>query len=879
MTGTTVLTPPAEADQILDMSPYCKTKPHAPPSEATSGLTMIKEHEEECEPDGEAVRKQYENMSYDEMSQRMAESYRQLSAMLGNKIDPAPSTSSSDKTDMQDYEPPVEDDLEDESALQLDGLDDATKRSKMTKVFTRAASSGDIEKVTRLLQDDKLKQYIDINARDDDGTTPLIYAACFGKTDIAQVLLAGGAKIDIQDSFGWSALMWATNNSHEGLVKILLEHGASSQTKSAKGRTVFDFVNTDNQKIVDILATNPRDSISSTSSILGRTQGSLSSTSSNAGDNDFYYQSTVEGYDSFMAEDAERRQKLLEAANALADGGESDVEEDEDEDDDNNDDDDDDYTEEPNEFQWDKCQPDQMFVFGANDLQYILDTVITNLQLPVKSEQEICVPANVVFLSARFAHYFSSMELLHEVLEGAIDRMSKAIKANARNIHVLAFWITNFTQLLYYLKKDSCLVIATAEYQLRLSELVSETYTMIIYDTERRLSKVLGSSMVDYEQIPGMEDVNFADDWQRFFRRSSRRSVIIPPDGALAMQMKRHASAPANTDDAVSAISPQSITSLLSSTLFVLQSYDVHPTIIIQALAQFFHYMSCELFNRILTNKKLLCRSKAMQIRMNLSQIEDWVSQNNLPSSLTSYLNPTTQLLQLLQCLTQLNDLAYFVTTVKNFDSLNALQIKRCVVNYRYEVNESRLPEEIEKYAMQTAEDTVRYKQSRQSRRSVDVSRKSAPLSRSLSLQRRSSRRDSMSSFVGSLMSSVGIMSSASMPPTVPTTPTTMDAPPLPSPKENPEAFTFPPLPHDEEVVVQEEEEDDNDDNDEYEKDIQETKDTKFMLPFSIPSTVHMVSVHGWSPEKSKQENKERQVVPVIPDEWMEKLDKGSCMD
>ncbi|KAF7727260.1 hypothetical protein EC973_007873 [Apophysomyces ossiformis] len=874
MTGTTVLTPPGEPDQILDTSTYCKAKQLTAPSEATGVLTMIREHEEEYEQDSEAVRKQYENMSYDEMSQRMAESYRQLSAMLGNKIDPVPSTSSSDKTDSQDYEPPVDDDLEDENSPQLDGMDETTKKIKLTKIFTRAASSGDVDKVTRLLQDEKLRPYIDINARDDDGTTPLIYAACFGKTDIAQALLAGGAKIDIQDSFGWSALMWATNNNHEGLVKILLEHGASSQTKSAKGRTVFDFVNTDNQKIVDILATNPRDSISSTSSILGRTQGSLSSTSSNAGDNDFYYQSTVEGFDQFMAEEAERRRKLLEAANALADGDDSDEEEEQDVDSEEENDD----FEETHEFQWDKCQPDQMFVFGADDLEYILDTVITKLQLPVKSEQEICVPANVVFLSARFAHYFSSVELLHEVLEGALTRMSKVIKANARNIHVLAFWITNFTQLLYYLKKDSCLVIATAEYQLRLSELVSETYTMIIYDTEKRLSKILGPAMVDYEQIPGMEDVNFADDWQRFFRRSSRRSVIVPPDGALAMQMKRHASAPANTENSVSVISPQSITSLLSSTLFVLQSYDVHPTIIIQALAQFIHYISCELFNRILTNKKLLCRSKAMQVRMNLSQIEDWVSQNNLPSSLTSYLDPTTQLLQLLQCLTQLNDLAYFITTVKNFDSLNALQIKRCVMNYRYEVNESRLPEEIEKYAMQTAEDTVRYKQARQSRRSVDVSRKSAPLSRSMSLQRRSSRRDSMSSFVGSLMSSVGIMSSASMPPTVPSTPTTTEAPPFPSPKENSEPFTFPPITHDDEATVQEDE-NEEDDNDEEDKDIQETKDTKFMLPFSIPSTVHMVSVHGWSPDRSKNENKERQVVPVIPDEWMEKLDKGSCIE
>lgn len=57
--------------------------------------------------------------------------------------------------------------------------------------------------------------------------------------------------------------MWATTNNHEGLVKVLLEYGASAQTRSSRGRTVFDFVNNDNHKIGEILATNPRDSVSS----------------------------------------------------------------------------------------------------------------------------------------------------------------------------------------------------------------------------------------------------------------------------------------------------------------------------------------------------------------------------------------------------------------------------------------------------------------------------------------------------------------------------------------------------------------------------------------------------------------------------------------
>jgi hypothetical protein len=326
---------------------------------------------------------------------------------------------------------------------------------------------------------------------------------------------------------------------------------------------------------------------------------------------------------------------------------------------------------------------------------------------------------------------------------------------------LLSFWITNTTRLLYYLKKDIELVVVTAEQQLNLSELISEIYNLIILDTEKRLSKILIPAILEHEEITGMDQVDFTDDWHRFFRSSSsssRKSI--------------------DTTE-----TPKSITKLLSSTLFVLQSYHVHPIIITQSLAQFFHFISCELFNKILTNKKLLSRSKAMQIRMNFSHLQDWISVNKLPNHLLDYLNPTIQLLQLLQCVSQLQDLMDFINTSKSFDLLNTSQVKRCVVNYRYEVNESRIPEEIEKYAMQCCQDTVRNKQQR--------------------------------------------------------------------------SCSF------------EEEELEKDEDD---KDIKETRDSKFMLPFSVPTTTHMVSFHHWDHTKSNG----REIIPIIPEEWMDKLDKPS---
>ncbi|KAI9358441.1 hypothetical protein BD770DRAFT_419792 [Pilaira anomala] len=606
------------------------------------------------------------------MSQHMEESNRQISEMLS-------STSSSVSTTGT---------IETTTEVLVSEQDDSP--TEYTTLFTRLASNGDTEKLRKLLSDPDIRGLIDMNARDNEGTPPLIYAACFGKIEVAQILIEFGANIDAQDSFGWTALMWATNNSHESLVKILLENGASATTKSSKGRTVFDFVNTENQKIVEILATNPRDSVSSTSSLFYKT---TSSVSSNSTENDFYYQQSNDD----SLEEAELRKKLFEDTMALVNEFEQDNSEDDDDDEEQDEQQDEqlDIDELMNEFQWDKCRPDQMFVFNSNDLDYILDTVINDIQLPLSNQQDIHVASNVIFLSARFAHYFSSDELVNQVLKGALERISKTIKIHSRNIHLLAFWINNLTRLLYYLKKDTGLVVVTAEQQLEISELISETYNMIVSDTEKRLHKLLGA-MTDYEELQ-VDNIDFTDDWHRFFRSSTSSN----------RKSTEH------NNRSITVVSPQSITSLLSSTLFVLQSYNVHPIIYIQALAQFFHYISCELFNRILTNKKLLCRSKAMQIRMNISHLEDWISTNKLPNHLVTYLNPSIQLLQLLQCITQLTDLVDFINTVKTFDVLNPSQVKRCVVSYRYEVNEIRIPEEVEKYALQCVEDTVRHKQQR----------------------------------------------------------------------------------------------------------------------------------------------------------------------
>ena len=73
------------------------------------------------------------------------------------------------------------------------------------------------------------------------------------------------------------------------------------------------------------------------------------------------------------------------------------------------------------EFIWERCVGDQMFVFQDDKMDLILDTIITNMT-PQRSPSQKPVPANILFLSARYAHYHSSPELLETLLVSAMDK-------------------------------------------------------------------------------------------------------------------------------------------------------------------------------------------------------------------------------------------------------------------------------------------------------------------------------------------------------------------------------------------------------------------------------------------------------------------------
>ena len=69
--------------------------------------------------------------------------------------------------------------------------------------------------------------------------TPLMKAAFKGYAAILELLLKHGAKIDIQDNKGFSALMSAAQEGQEICVKILVDHGASVNLVNSQNVTAL----------------------------------------------------------------------------------------------------------------------------------------------------------------------------------------------------------------------------------------------------------------------------------------------------------------------------------------------------------------------------------------------------------------------------------------------------------------------------------------------------------------------------------------------------------------------------------------------------------------------------------------------------------------
>jgi hypothetical protein len=116
-----------------------------------------------------------------------------------------------------------------------------------------AAYSGNSEVARKVIEYNRTY----INARDEDGSTPLLFASrghCFKDGSVLRLLLEHGADINVQNRIGWTALHWASYKGALEVVRLLLERGADVEAKDNDGQTALQVAaRYGREKVVELL--------------------------------------------------------------------------------------------------------------------------------------------------------------------------------------------------------------------------------------------------------------------------------------------------------------------------------------------------------------------------------------------------------------------------------------------------------------------------------------------------------------------------------------------------------------------------------------------------------------------------------------------------
>lgn len=103
----------------------------------------------------------------------------------------------------------------------------------------------DILKICRSGSTEDLTQALDsgvnVNVRNKNSATPLMFAAQANTADIIDMLINAGAEINAQDKSGNTALIYAASYNSDNVVNALLDAGADKDIANNAGFTARDY--------------------------------------------------------------------------------------------------------------------------------------------------------------------------------------------------------------------------------------------------------------------------------------------------------------------------------------------------------------------------------------------------------------------------------------------------------------------------------------------------------------------------------------------------------------------------------------------------------------------------------------------------------------
>ncbi|KAF9270163.1 hypothetical protein L218DRAFT_952347 [Marasmius fiardii PR-910] len=639
------------------------------------------------------------------------------------------------------------------------GLDPHQKQLLVSHSLTRACVYGELSVLQFLLLQPEAQMYVDLSVRDEDGVG-LVSLAIHGfgseserdveREECVRLLISQGADLNA-DNAGWTPLHHAALLSPPTLVSYLMTHGCSPFATTQRGLTPLDIVTAHSiipgRADVALLLEEAMRGEGWTGGRMEEKRHQLDVRMKRKGIRDHIREDVGKhlGIEPSWWKDREED---------LGYGSLDEEDEEDDESDENS------RKEEGDHVYTPPADYTSMLVFSPTSLPHIYESLITNYTPSFRD----CQPANLLYMLARFACLTCDHTWLEDFMLGATECIEDVFFNRPDDITCLVFWLRNCTIWLHLMQCDES--IAEACEMLGSFELIEETinsvFVFIIRLAERKVDSLLDAALLDHSQFVD-DSVQFESEWSIFrsFKKkaapapsaqSTLRGSPLPPTPSspggrytpqspglgpnyrppspspsiqsFSSSIRQSLSSTRNRSGSVALQSlfndpstdPEKETELskLTNFLTALQTLlvlsNVNPALITQLWSQVMYWTACEIFNRVLTRKKYICRSRAVQIGINLSVLEEWVIQMGLPRGVQSHFTPVRELLHWLQCLSSITEFSNLVATIQTMKNINPLQMRRAVRDYKYEVNEGRMTEECIQYLTQLQKDWERHR-------------------------------------------------------------------------------------------------------------------------------------------------------------------------
>ncbi|XP_068180938.1 unconventional myosin-Va isoform X7 [Antennarius striatus] len=248
------------------------------------------------------------------------------------------------------------------------------------------------------------------------------------------------------------------------------------------------------------------------------------------------------------------------------------------------------------------------------------------------------LPSYILFMCLRHADYLNDDQKVRTLLTSTINSIKKILKKRGDDFETVSFWLANTCRFLHCLKQYSgdeafmkhntsrqnehCLTnFDLAEYRQVISDLAIQIYQQLIKCMENILQPMIVSGMLEHETIQGVSGVK--------------------PTGLR----KRTSSIADEGTDTLDSILRQ-----LNAFHSTMCQHGTDPELIKQVVKQQFYIIGAVTLNNLLLRKDMCSWSKGMQIRYNVSQLEEWLRDKGLMTcGAKETLEPLIQAAQLLQ--------------------------------------------------------------------------------------------------------------------------------------------------------------------------------------------------------------------------------------